>query len=409
MPRRLPLMFALLLALLLVPALPPAAPAAPAAAAVPHVQGGAAPRDGVQTLELRELWRRGDEDDDLIFGSISSVQVGPDGNLYVLDQQLSQVDVFAPDGALVRTLSREGEGPGECRQPEHMVFFADGSLGLAQYLNGRIVRIDRAGTPLDTIMPPGSVGGGNALANIRRVRCRGGNLVINGVVNTPTDDGMARTQYLMRCEPDGTPVHEYLSATNTANLARDGWIEKNNWFPSHERWDLDEDGFVHAAVERNAYRISVFAPDGPLVRTFGRDEKPWRRSEEVKQEIRDSVVVIADGQRIRIDVQVEDDAPVVSEIACLPGGETWVLTSRGREEQPAGVMQTYDVFDRSGAFVRRVAVACPGDPDEDRLFLLGDGRAALVRGAVQARRNTFGGSRTEEAEAPVHDLTLYAW
>ncbi len=386
-----------------------ASAASAALAEVPHVQGGDTPRDGTVTLEARALWQRGQEDDDLIFGAVNSVQTGPDGNLYVLDQQLSQVDVFAPDdGTLLRTLSREGEGPGESRRPEHMVFFADGTLGLAQYISGRIVHVDLQGTPLGTIMPPGSPEG-DGLANIRRVRCRGGNLVVNGVRNKQAGEGMERTQYLVHCEPDGTPGVEYLSSTASTNVQRDGWIEKGSWFPSHERWDLDDRGFVYAAADRDAYLVDVFAPDGTLVRTFGRDEEPVRRTEAEKQEIRDSVVVLADGQRLPVEVKVEDTMPVIAEIHCRPGGEVWVSTTRGRRDQPEGVMMTFDVFDRDGAYVRRAAVAVPGDPKEDRLYLLPGDRLALVRGAVQARRNTFGGSRGEEAEVPVHDLTLYAY
>lgn len=383
--------------------------AALAAAEPVHVQGGREPRDGRGIMEPRQLWLRGDESDDLIFGSIASVQTGPDGNLYVLDQQLSQVCVFGADGELLRTLSREGEGPGETRQPEHMVFLEDGSLGLAQYINGRIVRIDLEGAPLGTLMPPGSAAQGGGLANIRRVRCRGGSFVVNGVRNTPTDDGMERTQYLARCDADGRPMLEYLSRTTTSNVTRDGWIERNNYFPSHERWDLDEGGLLYAAADRNEYRISVYAHDGGGVASFGRDERPWRRTEQQKQELRDSVVVIADGQRLPIDVQVEDIDPVVLEVHCMPDGETWVLTSRGRREQEPGIMQTYDVFDRDGVFVRQAAIACPGDPEEDRLYLLGGDRLALVRGAVQARRNTFGGSRGQEPGDAVHDLAIFAY
>jgi len=32
---------------------------------------------------------------------------------------------------------------------------------------------------------------------------------------------------------------------------------------------------------------------------------------------------------------------------------------------------------------------------------------ALVRGSVQARRNTFGGSKGQEKEIPVHELIFY--
>lgn len=386
--------------------------AAIAAAAPPHTDNPATPRDGAQTLALEQVFNRGHEDDDLFFGAITTVQVGPDGAYYVLDQQLSQVPVLGAGGELLRVLSREGEGPGETRQPEDMVFLPDGSLGLAQYINGRIITLALDGTPGRVIMPPGHVPGTGGLSSIRRVRYRGGSLVINGAEVAPATDGqtMVRTQYLKRCDEDGRPLVTYLERSTSQDLMRDGWIEKNNWFPSHERWDIDADGMVLAASDRNEYRVDVLAPDGTPVRSFGRAFRPWPRTEAEKQEIRDSLVVLSDGQRITIDVQVEDAAPAIASVRAMADGETWVLPVRGTREQPDGVMQTYDVFDRDGVFVRQVAMACPGDPEEDRLVLLPGRRAALLRGAVQARRNTFGGNRQADAnEVSVNDLVVYRW
>jgi len=377
-----------------------------------HVANSDQPRDGRHVLEMATVWHRGHDADDLIFGSVNNVQVGPDGGIYVLDQQQSQVCVFDDGGELLRTLSREGEGPGESRQPEDMVFLPDGSLGLAQYINGRIVRIDLKGTPLKMLMPPGydPQGGGGGLVSIRRARCRGGSFVINGVKVSPQDDGVIRTQYLVRCNEQAEPVVEYLSRSTSSNLQRDGWIEKNHYFPSHERWDIDAQGRVLAACDRNEYRITVFEPDGTAAFTFGRDHEPWRRTGQEKQEIRDSLVVLADGVRVQIEVQVEDMAPVIAAVHAMSDGETWVLTTRNMKNQPDGIMQTYDVFDSGGIFVRQEAVACGGEADEDRLIFLDEDRAALVRGAVQARRNTFGGSRTEEdQEVAVHDLMILAF
>jgi hypothetical protein len=37
------------------------------------------------------------------------------------------------------------------------------------------------------------------------------------------------------------------------------------------------------------------------------------------------------------------------------------------------------------------------------------GRATLVRGAVQARRNIVGGNRGEVAEVAIHDLIVYTF
>lgn len=382
--------------------------AGPVLAEPPHIQNSNSPRDGRQILQLEESWHRGSEDDELFFGAIRKVVAGPDGNCYVLDTQLSQVAVFNMQGELLRYLSREGEGPGECRRPEDMVFLPDGSLGLAQYINGKIIKIDLQGIPRESLMPPGfDPQEGGALSSIRRARWRGGSFVINGALVQPTDDGMKRTQYLVRCDDKAQPLVEYLSRPTSSNLMRDGWVEKNNYFPSHERWDINGEGRVLAATERNEYLITVFAPDGSTVFTFGRDHRPWKRTEAEKQKIRDSLTVLRDGVRVEIDVHVEDNEPAILALFWRPDGEVWVLTAAGTHDQEPQIMQTYDVFSSEGQYIRQVAVACSGDPDEDSLFLLEAGQAALVRGSVQARRNTFGGSRGEEKEIPVHDLIFY--
>ena len=383
-----------------------------AVAEPPQIANADQPRDGREVLEMRELWHRGHDDDDLIFGAVITAATGPDGNVYVLDTQLSQVSVFDVEGNFLRNLSREGEGPGETRRPEDMVFFADGTLGLVQYINGRIIRIDLEGTPLNSVMPPGydpQEGGG--MSSIRRARCRAGSLVINGARVTPGEggQGMVRTQYLVRTNEDAEILAEFQSRTTASQLMRDGWIEKNNYFPSHERWDIDGKGRVLAATERDRYLISVFEPDGTLAFSFGRSFKPLARTEAEKQEIRDALTVLRDGERVDVRVEVEDNHPAVSALYWMDQGEIWVLTARGTHDQDPGIMMTFDAFDMAGIFVRQVALKCDGDPDEDKLVFLGNRRAALIRGQVQARRNTYGGSRGEEAEVAMHDLKVFAF
>jgi hypothetical protein len=117
--------------------------------------------------------------------------------------------------------------------------------------------------------------------------------------------------------------------------------------------------------------------------------------------------VLRGDERIEVATQVEDTAPAIEALYCRPDGEIWVLPSTGTRNQPEGIMLTFDVFSSERVFVRQEAMVCPGDPEEDALFLLDARTVALVRGAVQARRNTFGGSRGEEKEIYAHDLLIY--
>ena len=66
-----------------------------------------------------------------VFGRVSDVAVGPDELVYVLDGQAREVRVFDLAGRHVRTIGREGEGPGELRGPYALAHDARGRLWVA--------------------------------------------------------------------------------------------------------------------------------------------------------------------------------------------------------------------------------------------------------------------------------------
>ena len=55
--------------------------------------------------------------EEYLFGSVSAIAVDDDHNVYVLDGQARHVRVYDSDGTYVKTLGRDGEGPGEFKVP----------------------------------------------------------------------------------------------------------------------------------------------------------------------------------------------------------------------------------------------------------------------------------------------------
>ena len=84
------------------------------ALAVAFTNQGAA-QDRPLTADFEEVYRVGGINAEEWAFFEDSVPVGFDGagNLYLLDRQASQVVIVDPQGGLVRTLGRQGEGPGE--------------------------------------------------------------------------------------------------------------------------------------------------------------------------------------------------------------------------------------------------------------------------------------------------------
>ncbi|MEZ4388161.1 MAG: hypothetical protein R3D98_11400 [Candidatus Krumholzibacteriia bacterium] len=71
---------------------------------------------------LEELWRRGAEDDDLLFGVIGDLDVAVDGvRLYLYDQQRKMVLVLDQEGEYFSSGVIEGEAPGQVAQPNSLV------------------------------------------------------------------------------------------------------------------------------------------------------------------------------------------------------------------------------------------------------------------------------------------------
>lgn len=97
--------------------------------------GGSAAMDGPDFTivpEYESRWTVGalDGEDWEVFGSIADLVFSEAGDLFVLDEQAAHVVVFDRDGAYVRTISRQGEGPGELTQPESISLLADGRLAV---------------------------------------------------------------------------------------------------------------------------------------------------------------------------------------------------------------------------------------------------------------------------------------
>ena len=76
--------------------------------------------------------------DEYLFGSIGSIAVDDDLNVYVLDEQAQHVRVFDSAGVYLRTLGRRGEGPGEFGSAEAIALLPDGRLAVRDPGNQRI-------------------------------------------------------------------------------------------------------------------------------------------------------------------------------------------------------------------------------------------------------------------------------
>jgi len=72
------------------------------------------------------------------FATVTSIALGPEGNIFVADFYNDRVQKFAPDGTFLTAFGETGTGPGEIRHAMAVAVAEDGSVFMADFLNNRI-------------------------------------------------------------------------------------------------------------------------------------------------------------------------------------------------------------------------------------------------------------------------------
>ena len=79
------------------------------------------------------------------FGSVRGIEVAPDGTIFVLDGQATEIRAFNADGSYRATIARGGEGPGEIRQANGLLLAPDGTLWVQDHRAGSLLVLSQQG------------------------------------------------------------------------------------------------------------------------------------------------------------------------------------------------------------------------------------------------------------------------
>lgn len=378
--------------------------AGPAAAAPEQI--ALAPQPSTQrTLDLREQWRIGGEDDqDILLGLVQSGVVDDQGNVYLVDRQLSQVLVISPQGELKTTLGRAGEGPGELTRPHAVALLDGGKVGVIQGFPGRITILNPDGTPGGsvTIGEQASQGGFNFL---REMKVADGMFL--GVKGRNTFDMQTQKSQtvstLSLLDLSGAEVREFLRHEEANDLANPSFDEAAS-FSELSTWDVGPDGRIYTVPQREAYTINVRDLQGDVVRAYTREFEPRTRSKEDKDRVNSGMVMVVNGRRIVPESKTLDRDPAIVDLNVAADGRLFVTNCRQQDRLlPPDCAGRFDVISPEGVFEEELTVRVPGfDPEADQLVFL-DGKLFLhlrnVEDARQAMLASFGGDEDGDEDA----------
>lgn len=393
-------------------------PAGPASAAPPQVT--LAPQPSTQrNLDLVERWRIGGEDDqDILLGLVQSGVVDAQGNVYLVDRQLSQVLVISPQGQLKTTLGRAGEGPGELTRPHAVVLLEGGKVGVIQGFPGRITILNPDGTPGGDVTIGGEAnhGGFNFL---REMKVADGKFL--GVKGRNTFDMQTQKSQtvstLSLLDLSGTEVREFLSHEDANDLANPSFDEGAS-FSELSTWDVGPDGRLYTVPQREAYTINVRDLQGEILRTYTREFSARTRSQEDRDRVNSGMMMVVNGRRIVPESKTMDRDPAIVDLNVAADGRLFVTNCRQQSRLlPPDCAARFDVISPEGVLLEELTLRIPGfDPEADNLVFL-DGTLFLhlrnVEDARQAMLASFGGGEDGDEDADLSEpqpleVVLYA-
>jgi hypothetical protein len=312
-------------------------------------------RDG-QAWTVEEDLRIGTADGagPMRFVGVTAVEADSAGRIWVLDGQAKELRVFDARGRHVRSIGREGEGPGEFRDPIGLAWAPDGTLWIADPGAGRYTVFDANGIFVAT--HPRRVAG-------HSVPWRGGfgpdGLLYEVATVTPAQGGPR--QALLRFDAAVDPLDTVLLPPHAgAHLdpRQAQWmIAAGVPFAPGQVAQFDPRGFVWTGVT-DRYRLAQLKLNGDTARIVEREAAsvPVTAAERAEAVARMKGAT-DQGERVD-DVRIPAHKLAYEQVVVDDYGGVWV-----RPALPAGEAgAAFDVFDEEGRYLGRVRLPGGMDP-----------------------------------------------
>lgn len=364
------------------------------------------PANGNEEMELRETWRRGGYDDEeLLIGTIAEFLHDDQGFIYLLDGQLSEIQVLDRDGELLRTIGREGEGPGEFKNGADMFWAPGGQIGVVQAWPGKVVMIQPNGDPGTTFELPFRDGGG--WQSVTRGAGHGETMVLAGAAWSREDEQQMQHTYLKAYDAEGNELATYQENTQKVEFGNYEFIEEE-YVDFQRRWALAPDGRVAAALSFDDYRIHIWKKDGTLDRVVERpDYKAVKRNGDETERFQAMFAAFTRWNR-GSTFKVSEHHQAIEQVFFREDGSLWVQSGADRWRSEGNVFTSFDVYDQAGRYVQRVALLADVDAVEDGLYFAGD-RAYVVTDLFNAIMASVGGDGEDASASEAEPVSVISF
>jgi sugar lactone lactonase YvrE len=283
-----------------------------------------------------------------VFAAPAALEADAAGRLYVLDAQVAQVRIFGPDGSHVRSLGRQGAGPGELKQPIGLALGPDASVWVVDPGNRRYTGWDSAGALLESVRRESDL---SVVPWPGRIDRRGR---LWDVATASASAPGSPPVLLRRDGPAGPPTPISLPSVSVEQFtSSNGPVGSAAVVPFSPRleWALDPEGRVWSGVS-GSYRLVHWEPAGDTLRIVERAAPPVPVSPAERDSLSAKLKWFTD-QGGKVDLsRVPRQKPAFAAVSTDDRGWLWV-----RPSVPGGATGTpLDVFDPEGRYHGRVTI-----------------------------------------------------
>jgi hypothetical protein len=291
-------------------------------------------------------------DSNYVFGSLMSLESGPDGLIYALDRARGCVMVYDATGSFVRQIGSQGNGPGEMMNPLAMAVLGDGRVRVCAAYNGGMYDYLPDGTWQGlsaefTNNPPMQMEGADSSAYV----------ALKLDVLPDESGGIMVTVKVGRYEGGTEPTVVYLEDTfpfDPQNLTQ---LMKASYFGY--AYTADREGRV-AIAERSSttYSVEVYSADGTGLLTLAGEPVQVAKSEDEIASEKAFVEGLLQSMGVNGVVISYTPDPYRDQVSGLGfDGQGRIWVQRGTGEAP-----TFDVWGSDGSLLFTAAVPSAG-PD----------------------------------------------
>ena len=294
---------------------------------------------------------------DVFFENPSSISCDPEGNIYVVDSGALNIKKFGVQGEFLKTIGREGQGPGEF-----------GGLYYSTFAKNRLIVWDSGNRRLCAFSPEGDY--------------------IESI-NIPYEDGFVRKlrgfssgeiaveiEKSFRKEPDKpqtctidlySPDLKFIRTIYKRELWRKKYIQTKEYrtqslyFPysADVHWDVTPDGQIIIGFSAS-YELEIYDRSGKKISTVSHAHEPAAVTESDKKDYFDSLSFYRMGERLK---EIPDyitkytkfpkNKPVYDNILADSDGNIWVVLNRKKQDENG---KMFDTFSPEGKFIATVSM-----------------------------------------------------